>query len=142
MPPFALGRPRWDNWLLYRARARGAALVDATSRVTAVHQNHDYAHSPQGWAGVWEGPEAARNEDLMGGHDHYFTIADATHELTGQRVRWRGRKDMRRRFEHFAALRPRTRILVRSLLWLADRSHGARRLVGATATRQDRRDQP
>jgi hypothetical protein len=39
IPPFAIGRTAWDNWLMYRTRQRRAALVDATI-VTAVHQTH------------------------------------------------------------------------------------------------------
>lgn len=46
--PFAIGRTAWDNWLIYRARARGAAVIDATQVVTAIHQNHDYTHVPGG----------------------------------------------------------------------------------------------
>ncbi len=134
IPPFAVGRPRWDNWLLYHARARGAALVDATSHVTAVHQNHDYAHHPLGRAGVWEGPEAVRNEQLMGGRGRYFTIADATHELAGSRLRWRGRRNLRRRFANLVVLRPWTKVFLGSLLWIADRSYKLRRRLGFTTS--------
>lgn len=42
--PFTLGRWYWDNWLVYRARRLGASLIEATSLVMAVHQNHDYGH--------------------------------------------------------------------------------------------------
>ena len=47
IPDFALGRFYWDNWLLYRARQRGGALIDSTGCVMAVHQNHSYAHVDQ-----------------------------------------------------------------------------------------------
>ena len=43
-PQFALGRWYWDQWLVYRARRLGGALIDATACVMAVHQNHDYRH--------------------------------------------------------------------------------------------------
>lgn len=138
IPRFALGRPRWDNWLLYRARARGAALVDATAQVMAVHQNHDYGHHPQGWSGVWEGPEALRNEELLGGRERRFTIDDATHELIGKGVRWRGRRGLRRRFGRIGVLRPWAGWIVRMVLWLVDRTHSLRRMIGATATPRQR----
>lgn len=86
MPPFALGRTAWDNWLLYQARANGAWLIDATRMVTAVHQQHDYGHHPQGTRGIWQGPEARRNLALAGGRPYLFTIADATHWLTPRGV--------------------------------------------------------
>jgi hypothetical protein len=44
IPPFALGRWYWDNWLVYRARRLGGALIDASACVMAIHQNHDYRH--------------------------------------------------------------------------------------------------
>ena len=40
IPPFAIGRPAWDNWMVYAAHSRGVAVVDATPVVTAIHQNH------------------------------------------------------------------------------------------------------
>jgi len=44
IPDFAVGRWYWDNWLVYRARRLGGALVDAGACVMAIHQNHDYRH--------------------------------------------------------------------------------------------------
>lgn len=90
IPPFAVGRTMWDNWLIYQARARDAVVVDATTVLIAIHQNHSYGHHPQGWKGVWKGPEAERNMELAGGLVHYFTIEDATHLLTerGLRPAW------------------------------------------------------
>jgi hypothetical protein len=86
IPPFAVGRTMWDNWLIWRARKRGAMVVDATAGIWAVHQNHGYNHHPQGSAGVWKGPEAERNERLAGGLRRYFTIDDATHRLADGKV--------------------------------------------------------
>jgi hypothetical protein len=80
IPPFAIGRTAWDNWLIYRARAQGAAVVDATRAVMAVHQNHDWSHIPGGEREVWEGPEAQRNRNLA--NNAIFTLHDATWLLT------------------------------------------------------------
>ena len=38
VPPFVVGRARFDNWLVWRARQRGA-VVDATRAVVGVHQS-------------------------------------------------------------------------------------------------------
>ncbi|MEK7777380.1 MAG: hypothetical protein AAB303_01985 [Chloroflexota bacterium] len=81
IPRFAIGRPAFDNWLIYRARALGASVVDATDVVKVIHQNHDYSHVPTGAIGVWEGPEAKRNMELTGGRKHIFTLRDATDKL-------------------------------------------------------------
>jgi len=86
IPPFAIGRTAWDTWLIYGARARGAAVVDASDAVTIVHQNHDYSHVTDNVTGTaemaWHGPEAVRNVNLAGGDtSRFFNIDDATWEL-------------------------------------------------------------
>jgi hypothetical protein len=86
IPPFAVGRPTWDNWMLYRARSLSVPLIDATPVLMAVHQNHDYSH-PQGKAGIWNGDEALANNKLAGGQLHMFSLIDATHSLTPQKLR-------------------------------------------------------
>lgn len=88
IPPFIIGRTAWDNWLLYRARERGAALVDVSDVVTVIHQNHDYSHDPGGKKGALQGIEAAYNRSLCGGDDHLFTLYDATYRLTPAGLRW------------------------------------------------------
>jgi len=79
IPPLVIGRVGWDNWLVWKARSEGAAVVDATDCVVAIHQNHDYGYHPQGKQGVWQDEEAQRNYELAGGVQHIFTMDDATH---------------------------------------------------------------
>jgi hypothetical protein len=86
IPPFAIGRTMWDNWLILEARRRRAMVIDATESIWAVHQNHGYNHHPQGAEGVWKGPEAERNERLAGGSFRLFNILDATHGLVDGRI--------------------------------------------------------
>jgi hypothetical protein len=89
VPPFAVGRAGFDNWLVWKARARGATVVDATSVVTAIHQDHGYEHVDGGKAWCYDGPEAVRNQALAGGRAHLFTIDHATHVLTRRGLRRR-----------------------------------------------------
>jgi hypothetical protein len=86
LPPFAVGRFTWDNWMIYRARQLQLPVIDATQRVLAIHQNHDYSHAAGGLKGARHGPEARRNLALAGGNKHLFTIWDATHVLTDRGV--------------------------------------------------------
>jgi hypothetical protein len=81
LPPFALGRAGWDNWLISHARALGVPLVDASRVATVIHQNHDYSHLAGGVETAWHGPDAARNADLAGGGGQYV-LWDASHVLT------------------------------------------------------------
>lgn len=100
VPPFALGRFWWDNWLLWKARSSKVPLVDASPAVVLIiHQNHDYAHHPNGALGLWEGEEASANRKMAGTGGTY-TLQDATHSLTA--------KGIRRHFGHsFAAAKRR-----------------------------------
>jgi hypothetical protein len=80
LPPFAIGRPWWDDWMLWKARKSNAALVDASEVVLAVHQNHDYSHLPPGREKVMDCEEARLNRRLAG--RGLRTIDDSTHKLT------------------------------------------------------------
>jgi hypothetical protein len=92
LPPYAVGRRRWDSALVCQARMLGVPVVDATDAVTIVHQNHGYAHHPEDKAGVFAGPEAVRNTELLGGDEFIFTALNATHVLTASGLR--RRRDM------------------------------------------------
>lgn len=81
LPPFVIGRVFWDNWLVWRALASHFPVVDASSMIMAVHQNHDYGYHPQGKQGVFYGMEAGLNYELAGGWKHLRTIADASEVL-------------------------------------------------------------
>jgi hypothetical protein len=82
MPPLAIGRTSWDNWLIWKAVAENKPVIDASRAVLAIHQNHDYSHHPQGTQGVWKGEESKRNFELTGGWSNLRSIADATELLT------------------------------------------------------------
>ena len=64
IPPFALGRTAWDNWLVSAPLARGNVVLNASAVVTAIHQNHDYKHIPQGVHAAYFGEEASANRAM------------------------------------------------------------------------------
>lgn len=82
LPPFAIGRPAWDNWVIYKACSSGMVVVDMTKTVTVIHENHDYSHHPDGWKGAMKGVESKRNIALAGEVAHVHSLLDATHYLT------------------------------------------------------------
>jgi hypothetical protein len=87
LPPFAVGRPTWDNGFVFRARQLNIPVVDITETVTVIHQNHDYNHHiPERRGKIWEGLEGDRNLQLIGGRQNIYTLADATHVLTQKRL--------------------------------------------------------
>ena len=77
IPPFALGRTVWDNWLIHRALDLKAHVIDATQATSIIHQNHDYAHIKGGIEEAWNGEEAKVNLALAGGYDNIKSIAYA-----------------------------------------------------------------
>jgi len=95
MPPLAIGRFWWDNWLLWKARSLEAKVVDASKAVLAVHQNHDYSHTTYGPSKeeMMASAECVRNARLTceqnpGDYDdglfwrYAYTIDDANYRLT------------------------------------------------------------
>ncbi|MBI4569981.1 MAG: hypothetical protein HY719_16430 [Planctomycetes bacterium] len=65
LPPFPVGRPGWDNWLLWRCLLDRVPVIDATAVVPAVHQNHQYHHVPGGDGRTYSGPEWEINRRLV-----------------------------------------------------------------------------
>ena len=82
MPDFAVGRAGWDNWLIYRTRFLKIPMIDATSEITVIHQNHDYSHSFYGRKKQVGGPEVKKTLILAGGLSKMCTLRDADFILT------------------------------------------------------------
>ena len=40
LPDFIIGRPGFDNWLIWKARRRFLPVIDGTESIQVVHQNH------------------------------------------------------------------------------------------------------
>lgn len=88
LPPFAVGRPAWDNWMVYEAWKKGRPVIDASKAITAVHQNHSYAHVPHNIGKKYEGPEAKDNRKFVDNKAvEKFTTLDATHVITSKKVK-------------------------------------------------------
>jgi hypothetical protein len=76
MPPFALGRAGWDNWMIFQGRASKIPVVDVTQGITIVHQDHDYAHLPDSQP-HYRLPESDENVRLSGGQETIFSLLEA-----------------------------------------------------------------
>ena len=119
IPPLAVGRASFDNWLVRRARDAGAAVVDATPSVLAIHQDHDYAHVSGGVDEVYSGPEADRNMELAGGAEKLLFIHDATHVLTRPvLLPALAPRYLRHRWWRYSRTSPRVRLARRIILGL------------------------
>lgn len=80
LPDFAVGRPGWDNWFVYRAKSLKIPVIDATAAITAVHQNHESIYKNKI-------KENKRNLDLTGGFSKICTLREADFILTKEGLR-------------------------------------------------------
>ena len=79
IPAFAIGRSGWDNWMFYEARVKGWKLINCSKAINIVHQDHDYAHLPNGLP-HYRQPESAENVKAAGGKRTIFTLLDCNYE--------------------------------------------------------------
>lgn len=76
MPPLILGRTAWDNWIVYQARKLKIPVIDASSIITAIHQQHDFLPQTQ-QSKVWFERERQCNWQLIGDRRKFFNVKDA-----------------------------------------------------------------
>lgn len=112
VPAMAVGRAGWDNWMIYEGRRQGMAVIDATAAIQIIHQDHDYAHLPQGQP-HYRLPETDENVRLGGGKLTIFKLADASHTFAAGKLArlpltWRR---LRREVEIFPLVRLRSMAL-------------------------------
>jgi hypothetical protein len=91
-PPFAIGRPAWDNWLVMETLARRIPLIDVGDSVQVIHQNHGYGHVPQARGVSWDGPEGDANigtarSSRRSFNPAFYSVLSATHVLRDGRIR-------------------------------------------------------
>ena len=86
LPNFAIGRAGWDNWMIYHARYQQMPVVDASTSIPAIHQDHDYSHLPNGEP-HYRLPESSENLRLAGGRRTVFTLMDADFYLADDQLR-------------------------------------------------------
>ncbi|MCJ7696474.1 MAG: hypothetical protein MUO40_13765 [Anaerolineaceae bacterium] len=116
VPDFAVGRARWDNWMIYHGRESVIPVVDATNAVMIVHQNHDYSHLPGGQP-HYKMPESDVNLKLAGGGRTVFQLDDCTHEFRNQHIR--KMKNSWKRLMREIEIWPLIRLHSRKLGWLS-----------------------
>jgi hypothetical protein len=87
MPPLVVGHCYWDNWMIWNALHSGIPVLDATSFVMPVHQNHGY--NPR-FGRMLDSPNDAlsrHNLELIGGLKRIRDIKSSTHHLgSGGRI--------------------------------------------------------
>lgn len=80
IPPFIIGRPGMDSWLVYKSRYVGIPVIDSTAVVNAIHQNHNYPNAKKDFFEI----EKSRNIKIAGGLMNMFTLREANFILTNR----------------------------------------------------------
>lgn len=82
MPPLLVGHCYWDNWAIWKALRRCVPVLDCTSFVSPIHQNHGYNPTFGRVKGLALDPISLVNLQLAGGKRHLRTIKSSTHYMT------------------------------------------------------------
>lgn len=113
IPAFAIGRSGWDNWMFYEARVQGWKLINCSKAINIVHQDHDYAHLPNGLP-HYRQPESAENVKAAGGKRTIFTLLDCNYEsdenanISKTKMTW---KKLQRELEIFPLVTLKSKVL-------------------------------
>jgi len=86
IPPFAIGRAGWDNWMIYHGMREPWPVIDLTPSLQVVHQNHDYGHLPNGNA-HYDLEESYQNVALSGGMVTLYDLLDVPLEYSKGQIR-------------------------------------------------------
>ena len=73
MPPFVIGRPGWDSWLVSFCKKKKIPVIDATCSIDAFHQNHSYPTKKKNYFQS----ECNYNFKLAGGNKNLMNIREA-----------------------------------------------------------------
>lgn len=109
LPAFVIGRPYWDYWMIYNARAKHLPVIDASRSIMDVHQNHRYGHVSGRIGDTWYGPEADANNAYVG-EEKRFTLWDCTHLIDENYSisKTEGDRYLSRKIKTMSILKPRT----------------------------------
>lgn len=87
IPPLRIGRAGYDNILIYWAKKyEGVSIIDGTSAILAIHQNHDYNHVCGGEKEVFSGKDAQDNLKTVGIREKIFLITESDYKINNGKI--------------------------------------------------------
>ncbi len=96
MPPLVVGRPGWDNWMIYDARRRFNMLIEIKSdSVPVIHQNHElkYNHHQKEFLNNYEYLPIGFHYTFILSYSNYFLDKNGLHKVFYEnydvkRIKW------------------------------------------------------
>lgn len=86
LPELYIGRPGWDNFMIYHALKNHYKLVDLSPSVKVYHQNHDYSHLKR--PHVADDSETIQNiKNIPYEHKYLFTLDACNYSYTENELR-------------------------------------------------------
>jgi hypothetical protein len=85
IPPFAIGRAGWDNWMVYYSKRQTWPVIDVTPTMIVIHQIHDYSHLPDGKP-HYDLDESYQNVAYSGGIKTLFDLLDVNLVYRGGKI--------------------------------------------------------
>lgn len=79
--PFAIGRPGWDNYLVFASLLKGWPVVDVTSQCSVLHMECS-RRDPRGWPAFAGDIDYERNWALAGDGACQLDLRDCSHAFT------------------------------------------------------------
>tara|TARA_B100001250_G_C19817562_1_gene799595 strand:+ start:8253 stop:9125 length:873 start_codon:yes stop_codon:yes gene_type:complete len=94
IPDFAIGRPGYDNWLLWNARRHLIHVIDATEDIMVVHQNHDYKfHNITKDPKLFNEPDGIMNREIY--KKKILNLLDTNYKLVNDKILKKKSKEYR-----------------------------------------------
>lgn len=96
LPDFIIGRPGYDNWLIWYARRKLIPVVDISNEIKVIHQNHHY-----NFHNINKDPKIHLEEDglenMKLAEDNYLNLKDANYEIKDNKIIKKKKYDFKNR---------------------------------------------
>ena len=96
IPPLTIGRPGWDNWLLWKTRRMRVPLIDLSDGIFAIHQNHSYNFKGfESKNDVLSSNDGLLNRQVIGGNT--LNLLDANYYYSNSSIKKNNTKEFKNR---------------------------------------------
>ena len=85
IPELVVGRPGWDNWLLWKTRHMRIPLIDLSENIFALHQNHSFKFAGyKNQANRDQSTESLKNKKII--NKNTLNLLDANYQLVNGKI--------------------------------------------------------
>tara|TARA_X000001036_G_C20643978_1_gene792259 strand:- start:569 stop:1450 length:882 start_codon:yes stop_codon:yes gene_type:complete len=113
IPNFVIGRPGYDNWLLWYSRRKQIPLIDLSGEIKVIHQNHHYNfHNIKKDPKIYLEKDGIHNKKLHG--NKVLNLLDANYELKDSMIlKKKSKKWLRRNLRSLPQIYPEFSLILK-----------------------------